>query len=96
MMESRQKFDPLDLEIIERVYEAACAYIEAKNLYCNANQTAGEEDALRRSIFALADTGTIDFDILCDKVISVANADDRLRTRQEPPSAPLAPVPDAA
>lgn len=28
----RQRFDPLDLELINRVYEAAYAYIEARDL----------------------------------------------------------------
>jgi hypothetical protein len=27
MFSERQKFDPVDLEIVERVYEVACAYL---------------------------------------------------------------------
>jgi hypothetical protein len=29
----RPKFDPADLELIDRVYAVACAYIEARDLY---------------------------------------------------------------
>ena len=85
MIELRQKFDPLDLEIIEQVYGVACAYIEAKNLYSNANRTPGEEDALRKSIFALAGTGVIDFDTLCDKVLGIMPAEDQIRSPHETP-----------
>jgi hypothetical protein len=70
MMELRQTFDPLDLEIIEQVYEAACAYIEAHNLYTDEDQNHEEEDALRKLIFAVAGTGPIDFDTLCDTVMA--------------------------
>jgi hypothetical protein len=31
-LNARHAFDPLDLEIIDRVYEVACAHIEARNL----------------------------------------------------------------
>jgi len=81
MMQLRQTFDPLDLEIIDQVYEAACAYIEADNLYTSENQTTDEEDALRRMIFALAGEGTIDFDTLCDEV-TVALDEYRLWARR--------------
>ena len=96
MIELRQKFDPLDLEIIEQVYGVACAYIEAKNLYANANRTPGEEDALRKSIFALAATSPVDFDSLCDKVMSVMAVEDQSRHWDEPPAVPLTAVSKAA
>jgi hypothetical protein len=70
MMELRQAFDPLDLEIIEQVYAAARAYIEAHNLYTNEDQNDDEEDALRKMIFAVAGAGPIHFDILCDTVMA--------------------------
>jgi hypothetical protein len=70
MMQLRPTFDPLDLEIIEQIYEAARAHIEADNLYMNQNWAEEEEDALRKMIFAVAGTGPIDFDTLCDRVMA--------------------------
>jgi hypothetical protein len=37
-------FDPLDLEILDRVYEVARAHIEARDLYCDPEP----EDTRRR------------------------------------------------
>jgi hypothetical protein len=66
----RQKFDPLDLEIVDRVYEVACAYIEARELYRDTDKDSEEEDVLRRRMFALAGVGQLDFDTLCDDVLA--------------------------
>jgi hypothetical protein len=66
----RQKFDPLDLEIVDRVYEVACAYIEARDLYRDTDKNADEEDVLRKCVFALAGHGQLDFDTLCDDVLA--------------------------
>jgi hypothetical protein len=66
---SRHAFDPLDLEIIDKVYEAAYAYIVAQNL-CDPERSAEDEDALRQGIFVLAATDSFDFDSLCDKVLA--------------------------
>ena len=38
----RQKFDPLDLEIVERVYEVGCAYLAAEDLYEDVKRHAEE------------------------------------------------------
>jgi hypothetical protein len=65
----RQKFDPLDLEIIDRVYDVARAYMEACNLYRNAVKDAQEEDVVRKQVFALAGSARLDFDALCDRVL---------------------------
>jgi len=69
-MTLRQKFDPLDLEIIDRVYEVACAYIEARDLYRDTDKDAEEEDFLRKRVFALAGLDQLCFDTLCDAVIA--------------------------
>ena len=69
-MTLRQKFDPLDLEIVDRVYEVACAYIEARDLYRNTDKDAEEEDVLRKRVFALAGPGQLDFDTLCEDVLA--------------------------
>jgi hypothetical protein len=56
-------FDPLDLEIIDRVYEAALAQLEA------------QQDELRKRVMACAATGHFDFDALYDKVVGPATED---------------------
>lgn len=68
-LNARHAFDPLDLEIIDRVYEVACAHIEARNL-CEPQKCAEEEDYVRQWVFALAGVGSFDFDSLCDKVLA--------------------------
>jgi hypothetical protein len=66
----RPKFDPTDLELIDRVYAVACAYIEARDLYRDLKHDLEEEDALRRLIFTAAGDGRLDFDTLCDRVLA--------------------------
>ena len=66
----RSKFDPADLELIDRVYAVACAYIEARDLYHDPRHDVEEEDALRRLVFTAADDGRLDFDKLCDRVLA--------------------------
>ena len=66
----RPKFDPTDLELIDRVYAVACAYIEARDLYRDPGHDVAEEDALRRLVFTAADDGRLDFDKLCDRVLA--------------------------
>jgi len=68
-LNTRHAFDPLDLTIIDRVYEVACAHIEARNL-CDPQKCAEEEDYVRKWVFALAGVGPFDFDSLCDKVLA--------------------------
>ena len=41
-------FKPLELEILDRVYEAAWAHIEARDLYRDPQKAGAREDALRR------------------------------------------------
>ena len=64
-------FGPLDLEIINRVYEATWAQIEARYPH---PVTLGKTKRVRRRsagwLFALAKGGPLDFDTLCDKVIA--------------------------
>ena len=63
-------FKPLDLEIIDRVYEAAWAHIEARDLYRDTQKAGAREAALRKTVFTVAGTGPVDFDTLCDKVLA--------------------------
>jgi hypothetical protein len=68
-------FDPLDLEIIDRVYEAAWAKIEAREPLRNTQRDSERQEGLRKLIFAVASTGHlgagnhVDFDNLCDEVL---------------------------
>jgi hypothetical protein len=70
MSNARQKFDPLELEIVERVYEVGCAYLAARGLYEDAAIHAEEEVMLRKAVFSSIGTEHLDFDALCDSVIS--------------------------
>ena len=63
-------FDPLDLEIIDRVYEATWAKIEARYLYRDTSRDDERQKALRRWLFILAASGPVDFDTLYDKVVA--------------------------
>ena len=65
----RSKFDPSDLELVDRVYAVACAYIEARDLYRNPRHDVEEKDALRRLMFTAADDGRLDFDTLFYRVL---------------------------
>jgi len=50
-------FDPLDLEIIDRVYEAAWAQVEARDPSRDRQKDGERQDALKKSVFALAGSG---------------------------------------
>ena len=63
-------FNPLDLEILDRVYEAAWAHIEARDLYRDPQKDGAREDVLRKTVFIFAGTGPVDFDTLCDKLLA--------------------------
>ena len=63
-------FDPLDLEIIDRVYEAIWAQIEARYPHRESEQDEMRREALRRWLFARAKGAPVDFDSLYDKVLA--------------------------
>jgi hypothetical protein len=77
----RDRFDPLDLEIIDRVYDVACAYVEARDTDRDTDKDAEEQDALRKQVFASAVVGPLDFDKLCDEVLASI---DRHRIKARP------------
>lgn len=69
-------FDPLDLEIIDRVYEVAWAQIEAREPNRDIGRDGERQENLRKRVFACAHSGRVDFDALCDSVIaSLANGE---------------------
>src|SRR6185312_11640360 len=83
-------FDPLDLEIIDRVYEAAWAQVESCDPGRDREKDSKRQEALKQRIFALAWTGHVDFDKLCDKVLANLSG-----AELAPPAilAPASPVP---
>jgi hypothetical protein len=66
----RGAFDPLDLEVIERVYETALAQVAAREPLRDREEDAERERALRMLVFALATPGNVDFDTLSDRVLA--------------------------
>ena len=66
-------FDPLDLEIMDRVYEVAWAHVQAREPARNTASDGGRQQALRRKIFGIArilGPGHVDFDTLTDMVLA--------------------------
>jgi hypothetical protein len=61
-------FDPLDLEILDRVFEAAWARFEATAPKRNRSDDEEVKKELRKLIFKLAQKSKVDFDDLYDKV----------------------------
>jgi hypothetical protein len=73
MESSKRVFDPLDLEIIDRVYEAAWAHVQARQPNRDTTSDAERQEALRKKIFGVArivGSGHIDFDTLAEVVIA--------------------------
>ena len=63
-------FHPLDLEIMDRVFEAAWAQIEAREPFRDRNEDGERQDALRKWLFAVVSPGPVDFDTLYDKALA--------------------------
>ena len=66
----RSAFDPLDLEIIDHVYEAAWAALLARDPVHTDAQEAARQKNLRQRLIVLAKPGSVDFDALYEKVLS--------------------------
>lgn len=65
----KHAFDPLDPEIIDRVYEAAWAQIEAREINRDTDRDPERRRMLRERIFAVAEMGPVDFDALYERVL---------------------------
>jgi hypothetical protein len=63
-------FDPLDLEIIDRVYEAAWARVEARRPFRNSDSDGEQREALRKYVMTCAAKGKIEFDALYERVVA--------------------------
>jgi hypothetical protein len=62
-------FNPLDLEVMERVYEAAWAKIEALEPFRDRQEDDQRKDALRKLVMDNTDTHKVDFDALYERVV---------------------------
>jgi hypothetical protein len=62
-------FDPLDLEIIDHVFEAAWAQVEASRPFRNSDTDAERREALRKYVMDCATEDKIDFDALYERVV---------------------------
>ena len=74
MSVDRSAFDPLDLEIIDRVYEAALAHLLVRFPDLTPEDEAKPHDNLRKRLFALANTGKVEFYTLYNMVVSSYDA----------------------
>ena len=63
-------FDPLDLEIIDRVCEAAWAQLEARDPFRDREQDEERREALCKLVMDQTGTDRIEFDTLCEKVLA--------------------------
>ena len=69
----KRTFDPLDLEIIDRVYEAAWAHLKAREPDRDIARDGERQEALRKKIFGvarIAGSGHVDFDTLTEIVLA--------------------------
>ena len=64
-------FDPLDLQIIDLVYAAAWAQLEARDPFRDITKDPKRQEVLRKKVFAVATPGAIEFDDLLDKVLAI-------------------------
>src|SRR4029078_2677442 len=71
-------FDPLDLEIIDRVYEAACARFEAE--MPPSRPTDELRKSLRKRVMTCAASGNLDFNSLCEQVCASLAVDYLLKS----------------
>jgi hypothetical protein len=64
-------FNPLDLEIRDRVYEAAWAQVEAGDHTRDTAYDWQRQDAVRKLIMDCTATERIEFDALYDRVLGI-------------------------
>jgi hypothetical protein len=63
-------FHPLDLEIMDRVYEAAWAELEARDPFRDRDKDGEREETLRKLVMDQTGTGKVDFDTLLGRVVA--------------------------
>jgi hypothetical protein len=73
LMDSYKRvFDPLDLEIIDLVYEAALVQIAARDPLSDPIKELERQEAVKKLVFAVAQPGAVEFDHLLDKVLEAS------------------------
>ncbi len=65
-----QVFGPLDLEIIDRVYDAAWAELEAREPFRDRERDEERRAELRKLIMDSTGTGRVEFNALCARVLA--------------------------
>ena len=65
-----QVFGPLDLEVIDRVYDAAWAELEAREPFRDREHDEERRDELRKLIMDSTGTGRVEFDALYERVLA--------------------------
>jgi len=63
-------FHPLDLEIMDRVYEAAWAELEARDPFRDREKDGERGETLRKLVMEQTGTGKVDFDTLLGRVVA--------------------------
>jgi hypothetical protein len=63
-------FKPLDLEILDRVYEAAWVALQARDPFRDTDKDGERQESLRKLVFDNTGPGRVDFDTLCDRVLA--------------------------
>ena len=63
-------FHPLDLEIMDRVYETAWAELEARDPFRDRAKDGERGETLRKLVMDQTRTGKIDFDTLLGRVVA--------------------------
>ena len=63
-------FDPLDLKIIVRVYEAAWAQLQARDPFRDPECDGEKQEALRKHVFEVATPHRVEFDNLYEQVMA--------------------------
>src|SRR4029453_3158938 len=63
-------FHPLDLEIMDRVFEAAWAELEARDPFRDREKDGERGETLRRLVMDQTGTGKVDFDTLLGRVVA--------------------------
>ena len=73
MSSFKSVFDPLDLEIIDRVYDVAWAHAQAREPSRSTASDGARQTALRKKTFSvarIAGPGHLDFDTLTEAVLA--------------------------
>jgi hypothetical protein len=65
-----QVFFPLDLEIMDRVYEAAWAELEARDPFRDREKDGERGETLRKLVMDQTGTGKVDFDTFLHRVVA--------------------------